>query len=59
MKMNEIQIKIVNNIISKWRRALLSAKTEDEKSEIKQEIKLLEEKLEDDRRIRNRSRGSS
>ena len=54
--MNEIQIKIINNIISRWRRALLSAKTEDEKSEIKQEIELLEEKLEDDRRVRNRSR---
>lgn len=53
---NSIQIKIINRTIATWRRALLSAKSEDEKSKIEQEIKLLEEKLEDDRRERNKNR---
>lgn len=53
---NKLQIKIINQTIANWRRALLSAKSEDEKSKIEQEIKLLEEKLEDDRAERNQNR---
>lgn len=53
---NPIQIKIINKTIATWRRALLSAKSEDERKQIETEIKLLEEKLEDDRRERNKNR---
>lgn len=53
---NPIQIKIINHTIATWRRALLSAKSEDERKQIKTEIKLLEEKLEDDRVERNKDR---
>ena len=53
---NSIQIKIINRTIATWRRALLSAKDEDERSKIETEIKLLEEKLEDDRCERNKNR---
>lgn len=53
---NPIQIKIINQTIATWRRALLSAKSEDEKSKIEQEIKILEEQLENDRRERNKNR---
>lgn len=53
---NSIQIKIINRTIATWRRALLSAKSEDERKQIETEIKLLEEKLEDDRVERNQKR---
>lgn len=53
---NQIQIRIINQTIANWRRALLSAKSEDERKQIETEIKLLEEKLEDDRRERNQKR---
>lgn len=52
---NKLQIRIINQTIANWRRVFLSAK-DDEKIKIEQEIKLLEEKLEDDRRERNKNR---
>ena len=54
--MNQSQIKIVNHIIAKWRRALTSAKSESEKNRITSTIKELEEALEDDRKERNKDR---
>ena len=54
--MNQDQIKIVNHIIAKWRRALTSAKSESEKNKIKSTIKELEGALEDDRKQRNKDR---
>ena len=53
---NPIQIKIINRTIATWRRALLSAKSEDERKEIEKEIKTLEEVLENDRVERNKNR---
>lgn len=55
--MTEEQIKIVNKMISKWRRYLLSAKTESERKQVEEEIKKLEDALENDRRERNKDRG--
>lgn len=54
--MNQSQIKIVNHIIAKWRRALTSAKSESEKNKINDIIKELEEALENDRKERNKDR---
>ena len=56
--MNQDQIKIVNHIIAKWRRALLSAKSEDDKNKINKTIKELEGALENDRQERNKDRES-
>lgn len=54
--MNETQIREVNNMISQWRRALLSATSEEEKLEIEEIIIELEDNLENDRRVRHQNR---
>lgn len=54
--MNQLQIKIINQIIAKWRRALLSAKSEEERNHINETINELERVLEDDRTERNKNR---
>ena len=54
--MNETQIREVNNMISRWRRALLSATSKEEKLEIEEIIIELEENLENDRRVRHQNR---
>lgn len=57
--MTPYQIKIINKVIADWRRRLLSATGELEKKQIEQEIKTLEDVLENDRSERNKDRRPS